>query len=133
MYEFDIIHNNLLEQLSKLDKCSNFILTEQQLKNASDTNQKIIKPYIGFINDKKEFINIRDFVLDKLQKYKIAGVQTGRYGSETGVLIGPGGGGCGCSYNDNCFYIIFINIHGDTVKNIIVYTMDKNLYHMIYI
>ena len=38
MYDFTKIHNDILEQLSKLDKCSNFILTEQQFKNALDTN-----------------------------------------------------------------------------------------------
>ena len=53
MYDFTKIHNDILEQLSKLDKCSNFILTEQQFKNALDTNQQIIKPYIGFTNEKK--------------------------------------------------------------------------------
>jgi len=116
MYDFTKIHNDILEQLSKLDKCSNFILTEQQLKNALDTNHQIIKPYIGFTNEKKEYINIRDFVLDKLQKYKIVGVKTGNYGEIKGNITYPGGWGHG--YTDNYFYIIFVNIHGDTYGNI---------------
>jgi hypothetical protein len=101
MYDFQLIHNKILEDLSKIDKCSNFILTSQQFKNALDTNKKIIKPYVGFTNDKKEFIDIREYIIDKLTKYKIVGVKTGRYG-----------------YTDNYFYIIFINIHGDVYGNI---------------
>jgi hypothetical protein len=127
MYDFTKIHNDILEQLSKLDKCSNFILTEQQFKNALDTNQQIIKPYIGFTNEKKEYINIRDFVLDKLQKYKIVGVKTGKYGVIDYTEINR-------SYNspnipnDNYFYIIFINIHGDTYGNIFLENRWKERY-----
>jgi hypothetical protein len=126
MYDFTKIHIDILEQLSKIDKCYNFILTEQQFKNALDTNQQIIKPYIGFTNEKKEYINIRDFVLDKLQKYKIVGVKTGKYGEIKGDYRLPGG--CGGSWTDNYFYIIFVNIHGDTYGNIFLENRNKEYY-----
>ena len=41
MYNFISIQNNILEDLSKLDLCSNFILTNVQLEYAKNTNQKI--------------------------------------------------------------------------------------------
>jgi hypothetical protein len=116
MYEFQTMHNKILEDLSKLDKCSNFILTERQLQFALDTNQKIIKPYIGFANNKKEFINIREFVIDKLTKYNIIGVKFGKYNTYSGTVTHPGGRGN--SYTDNDFYIVFINIHGEIYGNI---------------
>ena len=116
MYNFISIHNNILEDLSKLDLCSNFILTNVQLEYAKNTNQKIIKPYVGFTNDKKEFIDIREHVLDKLTKYKIIGVKAERYGKINGMNYYPSG--CAYSYTDNYFYIVFVNIHGDTYGNI---------------
>ena len=130
MYDFTKIHIDILEQLSKLDKCSNFILTEQQLKNAIETNQQIIKPYIGFTNEKKEYINIRDFVLNKLQTYKIVGVKTGRhdkiiYPRDPVNCVRPT-----FVPDDNYFYIIFINKHGDTYGNILLEhrSYDKTRY-----
>ena len=41
MYDFDKIHDQLLNILAEFDKCSNVILTERQLKYATDTNQKL--------------------------------------------------------------------------------------------
>ena len=115
IYNFESIHNDILEHLSKIDKCSNFILTEQQFINAKKSNQNIIKPYVGFTNDKKECIDIREYITDKLKKYKIIGIKIGRYGKFEYhyPCANPR------NYpNDNYFYILFININGETYGNI---------------
>jgi hypothetical protein len=126
MYDFQLIHNNILEDISKSDKCSNFILTEQQFKNALDTNKKIIKPYVGFTNDIKEFIDIREHIIDKLTKYKIVGLKVGRYGEIKGEYRLPGGSGG--SWTDNYYYIMYINIHGEVYGNIFEEKRNKEYY-----
>lgn len=126
MYDFQLIHNKILEDLSKVDKCSNFILTDEQFKNALDTNQHIIKPYVGFTNDKKEFIDIREHVIDKLRKYKVVGVKTDRYGEIKGDYRLPGGSGG--SWTDNYYYIMYINIHGEVYGNIFEEKRNKEYY-----
>lgn len=115
-YDFEKYHINILEYLSKNSYCSNFILTEQQFINATESKQNIIKPYVGFVINSKEFIDIRDHINDKLKKYKIVGVKTGTYGGIKGFVDGAQFGGS--SWTDNYYYIMYINIHGEVYGNI---------------
>jgi hypothetical protein len=120
--ELNSIHNKILEQLSKHPKCANFILTKSQLDKATNDKQIINKPYVieryRYNDDpkkQKNNINIYEFVLDKLKKYKIVGIKTGNYGEYKGTHSRPGGSGF--SWNDTNIYIIFINIHGECYCN----------------
>ena len=120
MIEF---HEQILEQLANHQHCSNFILTEKQLTDAINTKQNIIKPYVipkftypyFYSPEKKEYINIRDFVLEKLKTYKIIGCKTGNYDYFEGNTTLPGGSGY--SWRDSTVYIIFINMNGELYKN----------------
>ena len=120
--EFNNIHENILIKLSTLQQTQSFILTNTQLNQVITNNKKINKPKV-IINTKHwDFkidnnINIRDFVLDKLRKYKIVDVKIGNYGKfKYKIVYGPGGGGTGGF--TSFLYIIYINIHGDCYGNL---------------
>ncbi len=119
--ELNYIHDNLLEQLSNLSYCSNFILTEKQLNLALDNNKSInvdlestiIHETYTSTNTTKyskkpvlppENTNIYNLVLQKFKKYKIIGVKIWKGESQKHFMCYP-------------IYITFINIHGECYNN----------------
>jgi hypothetical protein len=117
--ELDKIHKQLLEQLSTIDICSNFILTDNQYKYAIENNKPILKPYIYNRNytktHEKEYIDIRELVIEKLKKYKIIGIETGIFKKYDEYINMGNRGGSSC--RDYEFYIVYININGDCYAN----------------
>lgn len=121
--ELEETYNNILEQLSKHPKCSNYILTKSQLDKAISTKEIINSPTVflrcsSSPDTSKLYtlknINIYEFVLDKLKKYKIVGVKTGNYGK---IITKMGTGNMATENHDTNIYIIFINIYGECYCN----------------